>query len=86
MFMAQSVTPMPTPNSSSTSPSSSGSAINASGGVLTIITAMETMMTRRQPKRLVSEPVTGIAISAPTPRQSSNVPNVASSTPVLARA
>jgi hypothetical protein len=40
------------------------------------------MMTRRQPKRAASTPVTGIASSEPMPRHSSSKPSCAASTPV----
>ncbi len=86
MFMAQSVTPMPTPKTSNASASNSGSLSTDSHGVLMMTSATATRITRRQPKRLVSQPVTGIAISAPTPRQSSKVPSCASLTPVFPRA
>lgn len=84
MFMAQSVSPIPTPKSNKPTINIPICDIAGSKGSSKQKAMVEATISLRQPNFAAIAPVKGIAISAPTPKQRSNNPSVASFAPVLA--
>jgi len=74
-FIATSSMPSPAPKTISVAAIIHMTSSVASSGSIARITSVEPNMTRRQPNRATSAPVTGIAASEPMPRQSSSAPS-----------